>query len=331
MGKIDIRTRAYIRDNSVFADICNYMLFDGEQVVKPEDLVEKDPGELVMPFREGEASVPIQKFRDVAKTVLIKESSECIYAIVGVENQANVNYAMVVRNMLYDAVDYATQIDVLGRKNREKKLTKTSGEFLSGILKNDKIMPVVTIVLYWGDKKWDGARSLYDMYEVKENILKFIPNYYINLIAPNEIEDFAKFHTEIGLVLEIIKNMGNKKAFFEMLERRRDRYTNVERNTAELISEITNVKLTYEQKEGSGKIDMCKAIEEMMNDVREEAREELKEENNELKEKNNELQEESDKYKKLSFLLLQDKRFAELQKASHDEEFCKKMYKEYKL
>ena len=135
MGKIDIRTRAYIRDNSVFADICNYMLFDGEQVVKPEDLVEKDPGELVMPFREGEASVPIQKFRDVAKTVLIKESSECIYAIVGVENQANVNYAMVVRNMLYDAVDYATQIDVLGRKNREKKLTKTSGEFLSGILK----------------------------------------------------------------------------------------------------------------------------------------------------------------------------------------------------
>ena len=116
-----------------------------------------------------------------------------------------------------------------------------------------------------------------------------------------------------------------------MLERRRDRYTNVERNTAELISEITNVKLTYEQKEGSGKIDMCKAIEEMMNDVREEAREELKEENNELKEKNNELQEESDKYKKLSFLLLQDKRFAELQKASQDEEFCKKMYKEYKL
>ena len=70
---------------------------------------------------------------------------------------------------------------------------------------------------------------------------------------------------------------------------------------------------------------MCKAIEEMMNDVREEAREELKEENNELKEKNNELQEESDKYKKLSFLLLQDKRFAELQKASQDEEFCKKM------
>ena len=90
---------------------------------------------------------------------------------------------------------------------------------------------------------------------------------------------------------------------------------------------------------------MCKAIEEMMDDVRKEAREELKEENNELKEKNNELQEktnelqeknnelqeESDKYKKLSFMLLQDKRFAELQKVLQDEEFCKKMYKEYKL
>ena len=29
--------------------------------------------------------------------------------------------------------------------------------------------------------------------------------------------------------------------------------------------------------------------------------------------------------------MFQDKRFAELQKASQDEEFCKKMYKEYKL
>ena len=270
MGEIDIRTRDYVRDNSVFADICNYMLFDGKQVVKPEDLVEKDPGELVMPFRDGDASVPIQKFRDVAKTVLIKESSECIYAIVGVENQANVNYAMVVRNMLYDAIDYATQIDVLGRKNREKKLTKTSGEFLSGILKDDKIMPVVTIVLYWGDKKWDGARSLYDMFEVRKDILKYVPNYRVNLVAPNEINDFEKFHTDLGLILEIIKYMSDKKGFFEMIERRRNRFSGVDKKTAELIAEITNVKLDEKQNEGSEKVDMCKAIEEMLNDKKEE-------------------------------------------------------------
>lgn len=74
-----------------------------------------------------------------------------------------------------------------------------------------------------------------------------------------------------------------------MLKKRKDRFTNVERNTAELISEITNIKLTNEQIEG-GKIDMCKAIEEMIDD----AREELKEEIDKLKEENNKFRSQND-------------------------------------
>ena len=285
MGEIDVRTREYVRDNSVFADICNYMLFDGEQVIKPEELVEKDPGELVMPFRDGDISIPVQKFRDVAKTTIIKETSENVFAIVGVENQAEINYA--------------TQVNVMGKKNRATKEPKKSAEFLSGISKDDKIIPVITIVLYWGDKKWNGARNLYDIFNINGDVLRFIPNYYINLISPNEIEDFTKFRTQLGLVLECIKYKSDKKAFVEMLKKRKDRFTNVERNTAELISEITNIKLTNEQIEG-GKIDMCKAIEEMIDDAREELKEEndkLREENDKVKEENDKVREEIDKLK----------------------------------
>lgn len=80
-----------------------------------------------------------------------------IYLLV--ENQAEINYAMVIRNMLYDAIDYATQVNVMGKKNRATKEQKKSAEFLSGISKDDKIITVITIVLYWGDKKWNGARK----------------------------------------------------------------------------------------------------------------------------------------------------------------------------
>lgn len=80
-----------------------------------------------------------------------------IYLLV--ENQAEINYAMVIRNMLYDAIDYATQVNVMGKKNRATKEPKKSAEFLSGISKDDKIITVITIVLYWDDKKWNGARK----------------------------------------------------------------------------------------------------------------------------------------------------------------------------
>lgn len=68
---------------------------------------------------------------------------------------------------------------------------------MSGIRENDKIMPVITIVLYWGDKKWDGVRSLYDMFDVKGNILKCIHDYYIDLIASIEIDDFGNNQCEV--------------------------------------------------------------------------------------------------------------------------------------
>lgn len=90
-------------------------------MIKPEELTEKDPGELVMPFRDGDVSIPVQEFRDVAKTTIIKVTSENVFAIVGVENQAEINYAMVIRNMLYDAIDYATQVNALGKENKVKR------------------------------------------------------------------------------------------------------------------------------------------------------------------------------------------------------------------
>ena len=42
MGTSNVRTKQYIGNNEKFADLCNYVLFHGEPVIKPEDLTEKD-------------------------------------------------------------------------------------------------------------------------------------------------------------------------------------------------------------------------------------------------------------------------------------------------
>ena len=49
MGKPNVVTKRYMQDNARFADICNFFLFDGRQVIKPENLIEKDVTELALP------------------------------------------------------------------------------------------------------------------------------------------------------------------------------------------------------------------------------------------------------------------------------------------
>ena len=42
MGITDVITKDYIRQNDVFADACNYLIYGGKAVIDPEDLKEMD-------------------------------------------------------------------------------------------------------------------------------------------------------------------------------------------------------------------------------------------------------------------------------------------------
>ena len=125
MGKKDACTKEYISNPQIFADAFNYYFFHGKQVVKPEELTVQDITELSLLY-EGEKGfgVPIQKFRDVMKLWTVMSNSDATYMLLGVENQTNVHYAMTIRNMLYDALNYASQVEELGKKHRELKDAK---------------------------------------------------------------------------------------------------------------------------------------------------------------------------------------------------------------
>ncbi len=43
MGEIDKKTKEYLSHKDIFADVFNYALYDGSQVIKPDDLSELDP------------------------------------------------------------------------------------------------------------------------------------------------------------------------------------------------------------------------------------------------------------------------------------------------
>ena len=276
MGFTDAVTKAYIRENTVFADAFNYLLYDGKQIIKPENLHTKDITEIAIPFHpEGKISPrklsksATQKYRDIFKSTVVMNDDEASYILLGIENQSEVHYAMPVRNAIYDALQYGQQVNDIAaqhRKHNELSSVHTRGEYLSGFLKDDTIAPVITLVIYFGLTPWDGPRSLHEMMAVKnQHLLSFVPDYQIHLLEPHCISDndLQKFSTNLREVMGYIKYANDKQKLAAFIHDNPRMI--IERNAAMVISTATHTTINIPEKEAS--IDMCKAIEEMLADA----------------------------------------------------------------
>ena len=273
MGRIDTEAKRYMADNARFADAFNYYLYDGKQVIDPYGLTALDTTEIAVPYGDGN-KVPVQKYRDLLKSWQVKTNGRAIYALLGTELESEVNYAMPVKAALYDSMHYAKQVESARKSLKEQKEPLNHGEFLSGFRKEDRLIPVITIVLLFNADTWDGPRSIHEMLSIHDaGLLKYIPDYRINLVAPAELQEneYRKFHTPLGQVIEYIRVSRDKDKLDQLIQKD-PRYSRMDRDSANLINAVTNSKLTYPE-EGD-EIDMCKAIDDMRADAKAEGIEE---------------------------------------------------------
>jgi len=276
--KADTITKAYVQDVNIFADIFNYYIYKGKPVIKPEQLTERDPTEIALPYGADGAVVPVQKFRDVQKLYAAMTDGKMEYVLYGVENQSRVHLAMPVRNYLYDALEYAGQVEEAAKSHKkereeQKKKEKTGGEskktssdeeFLSGFWKEDRLIPSITVTILFSPKPWDGPLSLFEMMGISDPAVQAcMDNYHMRLIAPAQMadEEIMKFQSSLREVLLFIKYSENKDELIQILENNKKRFGELERRAAEVIKAVTNSRMKYKKSEEV--IDMCKAIQDM--------------------------------------------------------------------
>lgn len=233
-------------DKSVFADAFNYFIYGGNRVILPEDLETEDISSVISIFKSDDTkSSFVTKYRDVINKAIVNRNDRTTFVLLGIENQTDVHYAMPIRNMLYDALQYVKQVNMYANYHNEKKDTKTSGEFLLGITKDDKIIPVVTLVIYFGKAEWNGACKLSDMFvETDEEILKYVQDYEIMMINPKQIADgdFDKFSTDLGIVLKLLKYADDMKQM-NMLLNSQDNSWSLRREAIDVLTNCTNMKM----------------------------------------------------------------------------------------
>ena len=128
---------------------------------------------------------------------------------------------------------------------------RTSEEFLSGLNYSDKFHPIITIVFYYGEQRWNGPMSLSDMMvDMPDEVKEMFNDYCINLVQIGDTADYDFSNDEVKALFDITNSIYNKD--FNAISRNySEKSLSVE--LIDMISEMTGTKelarLVNEEKE----------------------------------------------------------------------------------
>lgn len=92
---------------------------------------------------------------------------------------------------------------------------------------------------------------------------RFVPDYPLFLIHPNEISDFGQFQSEFGSLMQILSVSGDRARMNKLLYGMQDNDTMISRNAIEILRKFTGLSVKMKKKEEVVEMRrLCKALEE---------------------------------------------------------------------
>ncbi|MDE7476472.1 MAG: transposase [Lachnospiraceae bacterium] len=266
--KPDVVLKEYWNNNEQYADFFNAVLFAGRQVIKAEQLEERDTEESNV-LELGDKTDSITAARDLFR--VIKTAMGVEFSLVGIENQDKIHYGMPIRVMNLDAYAYNKQWKRLKEKYKDEK-GMTEDEYLSHMRKEDKFLPVVTVVIYYGEKSWDGARDLHGVLNIPKEIRPFVGNYPMHLVevVDNNLQFENADNRDLFQLFNLVYNSSLDKK--ERIQRAQE-YENshsIDKDVVRVLAATNNVKIEKIEK-GEG-LKVCTLFEEIAKDSRVEER-----------------------------------------------------------
>lgn len=210
MGEKDITEKLLEEHNDVFADIVNVLLFNGKRIISEENLEntgnisqykienkiheqERDVSKL---WKKSEVNSKVTNAGKGDKTSKSqrKDQEDVVIAMYGLENQTEIDKEMPFRVIGYDGAKYRSQV------NRKEK---------------SEHFPVVTMVLYFGEQRWDKNKTLYEGMIVPEYLEPYVNDYRINVyeIAYLTGEQVNMFTSDFKIVADYFVQMRKNKNY----------------------------------------------------------------------------------------------------------------------
>lgn len=291
VGKKDIGLKTYLRDTARYADLWNGGVFQGRQIVKAEELREASPVHV-----RSEHDEAMERQGDL---VMKQYCNGQRFVVLALENQEKTDYAMPVRVMIQEALEYDRQLREIRRENERRykayqegnnstacrEFYQDEGEFLYKVRSADWLLPVVTLVVYWGEQPWKGPKSLHEMIcfddmntEMEQALKKLLPEYPLHFLDVSSFCHFEYFRTELGPLLEIFQKRNSRESVRRYFEAG-DRHRQMDDESWSLLEQLTGSKSLEKQfRQRSERKREEKGEEEEMGCVIDEVLEEMAEE-----------------------------------------------------
>lgn len=122
-----------------------------------------------------------------------------------------------------------------------------AGTFLSGIQHGDRLHPVITLVVYWGEEPWHGAQSLHDILDfgadpaLARELKRLVPEYPLHFLNLSEVHDYSPYRTELRTLFELYDRRKDKTAFMRYA-REHDECSRLDAETYWALGILLNTK-----------------------------------------------------------------------------------------
>ena len=266
MGKKDVISKIYLGAADRIADLLNNELFEGGSAVAASDIMELDSAATSILKDEDN----IVNVRVVAKDLVRKVRFGIQVMLFAIEEQSDIHYAMPLKMLNGDAALYDKQWNGIRREHQKKK-DLSGAEYISGFGREDCLVPVFSVVLYFGEKEWDGPLCLKEMMKLNtlpEEVREKIADYPIHLIDVRRYPHAERFRTDLKLVFGFLQRASEPEELTEFIEENTKEFSSLTEDAYDMIASMSKTGELKELKKDVGQEDynMCKAIDMMVAD-----------------------------------------------------------------
>ena len=219
----------------------------------------------------------LKQTRDVIKSLT---SGGAWLAILGIENQTHIDFLMPFRVWELNFINVARQVEEI-RKNHEAERkaaneAKARGEstedrklspaeILSGFYRDDKLTPVITLVIYYGKEEWKKPAKLSDLFRETPftGFADDMPMYLLDVrhMTSEKLNTFSPVLRSFFGYL-VYENTSNLNKFVMENE---ESFSNLPEQTIDALIEITHSKELEKYKKEyrmpEGGVNVCYGIQ----------------------------------------------------------------------
>ena len=310
-----------MEEAEVFADISNVNLYDGRNVIQPEDL-ELLPQEMHYKDSEGK---PAKVMADVR---MRWRKNGSVIAMIQIENQSEINNIMPIRDLGYIFNNYNEQI----KEHRRENERNDRRFYARGLGDAERLQPVITFVLYYGKEEWKRPLSILDMLDLddeeKRELEPFLLNHKIHLISLSRLDEkeVEKYKSDFWHVIKFLTLHGygkTRKYLEEESGKRKLKHPEEVQNVLYALSSDKRFLEADLAKKGKEELKMGQ-ISDVLDQIEAIMFDKGVEQGIERGEKSG-----STRVNRLNAALIKDDRTAELFQATQDPELQEKLMKEY--